>query len=171
MTGCLYKRVQDPPISFTRGRFNALQPKVLTVEECQRIAALYENPNAFRCCVVMGKHGFGRGEYQRRPIRSSCNSWLSAFERWDIPNGTRPISRRRDSSLGSEAIFNGAKRRTSSRGRAISLSLTSIPESVSAIWVSVAEVRSLKRRQIALLPNHTDRFRGARTRSCSSCRR
>jgi hypothetical protein len=43
---------------------NAVLPKLLTVEECQRIAALYENPSNFRSRVVMAKHGFGRGEYQ-----------------------------------------------------------------------------------------------------------
>jgi hypothetical protein len=43
---------------------NAVLPKILTVEECQRLATLYENPNLFRSRVVMGRHGFGRGEYQ-----------------------------------------------------------------------------------------------------------
>jgi hypothetical protein len=43
---------------------NAVLPKILTVEECQRIATLYENPICFRSRVVMGSHGFGRGEYQ-----------------------------------------------------------------------------------------------------------
>jgi hypothetical protein len=43
---------------------NAVLPKLLTVEECQRIAILYEKPICFRSRVVMGSHGFGRGEYQ-----------------------------------------------------------------------------------------------------------
>jgi len=43
---------------------NAVLPKLVTVEECQRVAALYENPVVFRSRVVMGSHGFGRGEYQ-----------------------------------------------------------------------------------------------------------
>jgi hypothetical protein len=43
---------------------NAVLPKLLTVEECQRIAALYVNPSNFRSRVVMARHGFGRGEYQ-----------------------------------------------------------------------------------------------------------
>jgi hypothetical protein len=43
---------------------NAVLPKLLNVEECQRIAALYGNPSNFRSRVVMAKHGFGRGEYQ-----------------------------------------------------------------------------------------------------------
>jgi hypothetical protein len=43
---------------------NAVLPKLLPVEECQRIAALYENPSNFRSRVVMAKPGFGRGEYQ-----------------------------------------------------------------------------------------------------------
>jgi hypothetical protein len=43
---------------------NAVLPKLLNVEECQRIAALYKNPSNFRSRVAMAKHGFGRGEYQ-----------------------------------------------------------------------------------------------------------
>jgi uncharacterized protein len=43
---------------------NAVLPKILTAEECQRLATLYENPIVFRSRVVMGRHGFGRGEYQ-----------------------------------------------------------------------------------------------------------
>jgi len=43
---------------------NAVLPNVLSVEECQRIVSLYENPSVFRSRVVMGRHGFGRGEYQ-----------------------------------------------------------------------------------------------------------
>jgi uncharacterized protein len=43
---------------------NAVLPKILTAEECQHIATLYESPSVFRSRVVMGRHGFGRGEYQ-----------------------------------------------------------------------------------------------------------
>jgi hypothetical protein len=37
---------------------------VLTVEECVRLAKLYPNEDGFRSRVVMGRHGFGRGEYK-----------------------------------------------------------------------------------------------------------
>ncbi|RPH72798.1 MAG: proline hydroxylase [Myxococcaceae bacterium] len=39
-------------------------PGLLGARECAAIAALYEEPSRFRSRVVMGKHGFGRGEYQ-----------------------------------------------------------------------------------------------------------
>jgi hypothetical protein len=39
-------------------------PKILTAEECQSLRALYQDPSVFRSRVVMGRHGFGRGEYQ-----------------------------------------------------------------------------------------------------------
>jgi hypothetical protein len=37
---------------------------VLTPAECASVAALYEQPGAFRSRVIMSRHGFGRGEYQ-----------------------------------------------------------------------------------------------------------
>jgi hypothetical protein len=37
---------------------------VLSAEECERIAALYESDDRFRSHVVMARHGFGRGEYK-----------------------------------------------------------------------------------------------------------
>jgi hypothetical protein len=37
---------------------------VLTAEECVRLAKLYPNEDGFRSRVVMGRHGFGRGEYK-----------------------------------------------------------------------------------------------------------
>ncbi len=37
---------------------------VLTADECQAVAALYPDDTNFRSKVVMGRHGFGRGEYK-----------------------------------------------------------------------------------------------------------
>ena len=37
---------------------------LLTAGECRDIAALYPNGTHFRSRVVMGRHGFGRGEYK-----------------------------------------------------------------------------------------------------------
>jgi uncharacterized protein len=37
---------------------------LLTQQECEAIAALYPNDGLFRSKVVMGRHGFGRGEYK-----------------------------------------------------------------------------------------------------------
>jgi uncharacterized protein len=43
---------------------SALLPAVLSAQECQTLAALYPQESLFRSRVVMGRHGFGRGEYK-----------------------------------------------------------------------------------------------------------
>src|SRR5665213_209658 len=43
---------------------SALLPGVLSAEECKAVAALYPEESIFRSRVVMGRHGFGRGEYK-----------------------------------------------------------------------------------------------------------
>ena len=42
----------------------AILPALLTPTECDALAALYGEDEGFRSRVVMGKHGFGRGEYR-----------------------------------------------------------------------------------------------------------
>src|SRR6201996_1656912 len=42
----------------------AVLKRLLTLDECRAIAALYPHEANFRSRVVMGRHGFGRGEYQ-----------------------------------------------------------------------------------------------------------
>ncbi len=37
---------------------------LLSPDECSRLAAAYDDESAFRSCVVMARHGFGRGEYK-----------------------------------------------------------------------------------------------------------
>jgi len=39
-------------------------PGLLDAETCRDVAALYERPEGFRSHVVMGRHGYGRGEYR-----------------------------------------------------------------------------------------------------------
>lgn len=39
-------------------------PELLSREECQLLAGLYKDDGLFRSRVVMGRHGFGRGEYK-----------------------------------------------------------------------------------------------------------
>src|SRR5271154_5661278 len=43
---------------------SALLPGVLSARECQALGALYPQDSLFRSRVVMGQHGFGRGEYK-----------------------------------------------------------------------------------------------------------
>jgi hypothetical protein len=42
----------------------AMLPKLLTPDQCRKIAELYEENEKFRSKVVMARHGFGRGEYK-----------------------------------------------------------------------------------------------------------
>src|SRR5260221_8163556 len=42
----------------------ALLKGLLSPEECRATAALYPDDKRFRSKVVMGRHGFGRGEYK-----------------------------------------------------------------------------------------------------------
>jgi len=42
----------------------AVLPKLLSLEECRMIAALYADERHFRSHVVMARHGFGKGEYR-----------------------------------------------------------------------------------------------------------
>jgi uncharacterized protein len=43
---------------------SAMLPGILSPRECQTIAALYPDDFLYRSRVVMGRHGFGRGEYK-----------------------------------------------------------------------------------------------------------
>jgi len=42
----------------------AMLRQLLTADECETIAGLYEDDRRFRSHVVMASHGFGRGEYK-----------------------------------------------------------------------------------------------------------
>jgi hypothetical protein len=42
----------------------ALFPQLVTAEECERLAGLYENDALFRSKITMARYGFGRGEYK-----------------------------------------------------------------------------------------------------------
>jgi hypothetical protein len=43
---------------------SAMLDRLLSPEECRAISALYPQDDLFRSRVVMGRHGFGRGEYK-----------------------------------------------------------------------------------------------------------
>ena len=38
--------------------------RILSAQECQALTSLYANDDIFRSRIVMGRHGFGRGEYK-----------------------------------------------------------------------------------------------------------
>lgn len=42
----------------------AVLPSLLSAGECEALAALYDTDEKFRSRIVMGRHGFGRGEYK-----------------------------------------------------------------------------------------------------------
>jgi hypothetical protein len=42
----------------------AVLDRLFTAEQCEALAGLYSQENLFRSRVIMGRHGFGRGEYQ-----------------------------------------------------------------------------------------------------------
>ena len=42
----------------------AVLKRLLSPDECRALAALYPDDNHFRSRIVMGRHGFGRGEYK-----------------------------------------------------------------------------------------------------------
>ena len=42
----------------------AVIEKLITPEECDALAGLYQKEGIFRSRVVMARHGFGRGEYK-----------------------------------------------------------------------------------------------------------
>jgi uncharacterized protein len=76
---------------------DAVLSGLLTPTECQSLSSLYSMPDHFRSRVIMGRHGFGRGEYQyfKYPLPSivedlrtslyaklapTANAWNQAME-------------------------------------------------------------------------------------------
>ncbi|MGH6913295.1 MAG: 2OG-Fe(II) oxygenase, partial [Geminicoccales bacterium] len=43
---------------------SAVLEGLLSPEECREISSLYPEDDRFRSRIVMGRHGFGRGEYK-----------------------------------------------------------------------------------------------------------
>lgn len=43
---------------------SAVLAQLITADECQWLAALYPQDELFRSHIIMGRHGFGRGEYK-----------------------------------------------------------------------------------------------------------
>jgi hypothetical protein len=75
----------------------AVARSVLSPEECERLASMYPAEAPFRSRIVMGRHGFGRGEYKYfgyplpdlvqdlrtalyRPLAAIANRWNEALD-------------------------------------------------------------------------------------------
>jgi hypothetical protein len=81
---------------------NSLLKRLLTPEECVSLSSLYPNEDGFRSRVVMGRHGFGRGEYKyfSYPLPGIIQGMRTAFYR-----ELAPIANHWNESLGIEVQY------------------------------------------------------------------
>ncbi len=77
-------------------------PGLISRDEAQGIAALYASEGIFRSRVVMGRHGFGRGEYKyfAYPLPELVQKLRAAF----YPR-LRPVANRWNETLGLKTPF------------------------------------------------------------------
>jgi len=70
---------------------NAVLEGVLSPEDCSAMAALYAEDDHFRSRVVMGRHGFGRGEYKyfRYPLPDLIGELRSELYSRLVPTANR----------------------------------------------------------------------------------
>ncbi len=80
----------------------AMLEGLLTPEECVTVAGLYSQDDLFRSRVVMGRHGYGRGEYRyfSYPLPNLVAELRSAL----YPH-LMPIANRWQAALGSEVRY------------------------------------------------------------------
>ena len=80
----------------------AMLEGLLTPEECVTVAGLYSRDDLFRSRVVMGRHGYGRGEYRyfSYPLPNLVAALRSAL----YPH-LMPIANRWQAALGSEVRY------------------------------------------------------------------
>src|SRR5207237_535315 len=80
----------------------AMLRKLLTADECQTIARLYEDDGRFRSHVVMARHGFGRGEYKY--FTYPLPDIVADLRRAIYPN-LAPIANRWNASMGIDVRY------------------------------------------------------------------
>lgn len=83
-------------------RGSAVLEPLLSPDECQALAALYPEDSIFRSRIVMGRHGFGRGEYKyfSYPLPEIVESLRTAL----YPR-LAPIANRWNESMGIGVCF------------------------------------------------------------------
>ena len=81
---------------------SAMLEHLLSPEECRTIAALYSQDELFRSRVVMGRHGFGRGEYKyfSYPLPDRITELRKAVYRHLVP-----IANRWNTSMGIDVQY------------------------------------------------------------------
>lgn len=82
----------------------ALTGPLLTPQTCVALQGLYDDPDRFRSRVVMGRHGFGEGEYQY--FANPLPDPLPALRR-RLYAGLAPIANAWNARLGRPADFPG----------------------------------------------------------------
>ena len=76
--------------------------RLISVDQCQALAAMYPQDELFRSRVVMGRHGFGRGEYKyfNYPLPD-----IIAELRTELYSRLVPVANRWNAAMGSEIIY------------------------------------------------------------------
>ncbi|AEU36674.1 2OG-Fe(II) oxygenase [Granulicella mallensis] len=75
---------------------------LLSTDECKAIASLYPEESIFRSRVIMGRHGFGRGEYKyfSYPLPSIIHGLRTALYSW-----LAPVANRWNEAMGIEVRY------------------------------------------------------------------
>jgi uncharacterized protein len=80
----------------------ALLPRILSPADCRALAGLYPQDELFRSRVVMGRHGFGRGEYKyfNYPLPGLVSELRTALYR-----SLSPVANRWNLAMGIETRY------------------------------------------------------------------
>jgi hypothetical protein len=80
----------------------AIAPKLISLEACRELAALYPEDARFRSRIVMGSHGFGRGEYKY--FANPLPDQIVALRRGLYPR-LAPIADRWNEAMGVSVLY------------------------------------------------------------------
>jgi hypothetical protein len=81
---------------------SAILERLISADECPALAAMYPKDELFRSRVVMGRHGFGRGEYKyfNHPLPD-----IIAELRTELYSRLVPVANRWNAAMGSEIRY------------------------------------------------------------------